>query len=614
MIPLCFAYYCSGHGYGHATRVSAFARHLRGLEGKPTIYIISSAPRHVFEDSINLGAIYRYAEIDPVIIQPIAYRVDRRRSIDVLQSFLSKKGTLVQQEKRWLLSIGADCVLTDAAFLGCLAAHAAYLPSILITNFTFDSVYSYLATSYTDHSSVGPRYGGILVDEKVLDEPIPNEDIRPLVQQIYEGYRCADFLVRLPGFIPIPSFFASFPLPAPSWTDQEANKLLPEVVHHLTNSLAESELHATIPFSDTTTLKKRLPRSVIQAPLLVRGITTSPESVYTPAGRSRFLSSIGIPEYLHDPDETKILIVSFGGQVFRKPSSGRGSSSGHSTPGNRTPPERNSTDLRGLNLNEASSSHGDTYQSQPPHTTGPFATGLSQCGSAKLATPSHLYIPGAPPTTKPDTLMAEGTKHPDVVTIVDAKHTTVKGISYCCYFDAVITSSPKPLEQAVSEPQLLPNSSWIAIVCGVSKEQWAQGEAEDELPDNFFVAPKYVYMPDLTAVADVLLGKLGYGTVSECVDSCTPFVYVSRPLFAEEHGLKLLLSQKGVSVELSRAAYEVGDWAPVVEDAWLLGRDAKAKKRETGRLGIGMDLGDKEGKALASQVTSWVRAWHSGLK
>ena len=47
----------------------------------------------------------------------------------------------------------------------------------------------------------------------------------------------------------------------------------------------------------------------------------------------------------------------------------------------------------------------------------------------------------------------------------------------------------------------------------------------EDLPEGFYVAPKGVYMPDLTAVADVLLGKLGYGTVSEGVDACTPFVY-----------------------------------------------------------------------------------------
>ncbi|KIK80291.1 hypothetical protein PAXRUDRAFT_833609 [Paxillus rubicundulus Ve08.2h10] len=476
MTSLCFAYYCSGHGYGHATRVSAFARHLKGLELRPTIYIISSAPQHVFEDSISVGVTYRYAEIDPVIIQPVAYRVDRQRSIHALRSFLSKKDIVVQQEKRWLLSIGADCILTDAAFLGCLAAHAASLPSILITNFTFDSVYSYLATSYTDRLPSGSRCRGLLLDEKEPDEPISDEDIRDLVQQIYQGYRCANFLVRLPGFIPIPSFFASFPLPAPSWTDQEANKLLPEVVHHLTKSQAESELHDIIHFSRTATPNKCQPRFVIQAPLLVRGITTLPESVYTPAGRSRFLLSIGVPGHLHDPDETKILIVSFGGQVFRKPSSSRGSSTWLKS---TTPPERSFIDC----------------QDQP----NADEAWLSRSGNDQIA----------PHTTKPTAFLAEGTQYPNVVTMVDAKLTTTTSIS-SCDFDAMVTTSPTPVKQAVSElePQLLPDSSWIAVVCGMSKEQWAPANGEDGLPDNFFVAPKYVYMPDLTAVADALLGKL----------------------------------------------------------------------------------------------------------
>ncbi len=92
MDTLVFAYYCSGHGqlyipssvvgivlicclgYGHATRVSAFTRHLLSLPGHQlTVHIVSSAPRHVFADSIACGAQYRYANIDPVIVQPLAY-------------------------------------------------------------------------------------------------------------------------------------------------------------------------------------------------------------------------------------------------------------------------------------------------------------------------------------------------------------------------------------------------------------------------------------------------------------------------------------------------------------------------------------------------------------
>lgn len=99
---------------------------------------------------------------------------------------------------------------------------------------------------------------------------------------------------------------------------------------------------------------------------------------------------------------------------------------------------------------------------------------------------------------------------------------------------------------------LLPGDSWIAIVCGVSDTKgWgssrttpvnmsrssssegtkstgngsatvggaseylmpppvavADEEDEDALPAGFYIAPKHIYMPDLMAVGDVLLGKL----------------------------------------------------------------------------------------------------------
>ena len=60
-------------GFGHATRVSAFARHILSLDESHRVNIVSSAPKHVFATSIALGAIYRNAEIDPVILQPLAF-------------------------------------------------------------------------------------------------------------------------------------------------------------------------------------------------------------------------------------------------------------------------------------------------------------------------------------------------------------------------------------------------------------------------------------------------------------------------------------------------------------------------------------------------------------
>ena len=110
------------------------------------------------------------------------------------------------------------------------------------------------------------------------------------------------------------------------------------------------------------------------------------------------------------------------------------------------------------------------------------------------------------------------------------------------------------------------------------------------------------------------------------MDTCTPFVYglllflifpylvslvylVSRPLFIEEHGLRLLMDREGTGIELSRQKYEAGDWSSAVTEAFISGQDMKKRKRFEMANGIGVDKREQEGKRLAETVTDWVKAW-----
>ncbi|KAH9944850.1 hypothetical protein B0H21DRAFT_791976 [Amylocystis lapponica] len=610
----CFAYYCSGHGYGHATRVSAFATHLLSLDPKPTIHIVSSAPEHVFADSIARGALYRHAVIDPVIVQPLAYRVDRQKSVDVLRSFLRLKESKLLQEVQWLKEIGANCVLSDAAFLGCLAAHRAGLPSVLITNFTFDSVYSYLSTSMIDSVSSPQAYEvdapPLYADPFTSDTPIPLEELAPLVDQIFHGYRYADLLLRLPGAIPIPAFAITPGLPASDWVNPDSRKFTAAVTAHLLDTPSAYILYPSLNSAP------HRPRTVVSAPLLVRPPNPS---VYTSAGRRRLLASIGIPEDLHDPENTKILIVSFGGQVFHKPRSRVPSAV--TTPGvlGKAPgalrpfakPANSDSYFPDADALANALQHASLH-SQGTHFAGALST-LPAPRPLTLARPraetvrvpavprafgrpralSQLNIAGAPRAAVP-TSPPRPPPPPRFSAVVDPP---TPERSPSAAFDAVAEDEEEPL--------LLPDATWIAIVCGVA-QGWGT-EGGETLPDAFFVAPRDVYMPDLTAAADVLLGKLGYGTVAECVDACTPFVYVPRPLFVEEHGLRLLLDCEGVGVELSRTSYEVGEWAGAVNEAWAKGRDAKRLKRREGETG----KRTKEGRAMAQDVVNWVRRWQT---
>lgn len=538
------------------------------------------------------------------------------------------------------------------------AANAAGIPSVLITNFTFDSVYSYLSTQLLDSqdASVHPIDSLHTAIEPKLepDIPIPREEVEPLVRKLWDGYRCADLLLRLPGAIPIPSFAQHPALPSSDWVDVETRTFVEQIFDHLLQTPSKYTLLPQIPFPPEYP-PKTAHRTVISAPLLVR----SPDpAVYSEPGRKRLLSSIGVPEHQQNAGSTKILIVSFGGQIFHKPPSHSRShsrsASQSATPNPTILQPSKAANVNGIHQAPQLSAKDvlDMKRIMPPEAenAGAGVEALTNVLQSSIQTPrrsgslrikptrSHsqslLLVPGAPAASVPSSPM---------VPTVPA-------------FPTVIPPTPKP-DQSLDDPfahaddtefqddvfgTLLPDASWIAIVCGVPKD-WAAEDGE-ELPENFYVAPKDVYMPDLTAVADVLLGKLvrnsmvsvkhGYSQqplanrdtarcqsvstrvrrlymVSEpsvATDGCSAadaVPPVPRPLFIEEHGLRLLLEKEGVGVELSRTSYESGEWAEAVEQAYSKGKEAKARKRREGETGKRAS----EGKMMAETLVDWVKCW-----
>lgn len=130
--------------------------------------------------------------------------------------------------------------------------------------------------------------------------------------------------------------------------------------------------------------------------------------------------------------------------------------------------------------------------------------------------------------------------------------------------------------------------NWICIVCCASDAA--------KLPAKFYKAKRDAYVPDLTNAADVLLGKLGYGTCSECIGHGTPFVYVPRPQFIEEHGLLKLMNNQGSAVELPREDFEEGRWSSYIEKAAALPGRCEPERR------VGHDGGEVAASALETFV------------
>ena len=277
-----------------------------------------------------------------------------------------------------------------------MRCHCTLTAQAIVSNFTFDTCYDFLS-SPSDQ-----------------EEGLPPDKLRPLVDAAIADYACASLLLRLPGAIPIPAFDTTVPFPSSAWVDRTA--------------------HAFVPSIDA--LLSAPPPRVVEMPLIARKPSTD---VHDPARRSALLAQLGVPSHQHDPERTRIVRVSFGGQAIPRPRS--------------RPPSPNPS--RATEFEEMA------------------ATLVESTPMARAATEGHLYAPGAPPAA--------------------LNHAT----------------EPPPQLLDVQHVGMLP-PGWIAIVAGMSgSTSTANGnDLAADLPPNFYIATQDAYVPDLTALADVVLGKL----------------------------------------------------------------------------------------------------------
>jgi len=75
---------------------------------------------------------------------------------------------------------------------------------------------------------------------------------------------------------------------------------------------------------------------------------------------------------------------------------------------------------------------------------------------------------------------------------------------------------------------------------------------------------------DLVASCDAVLGKCGYGTVTECVVNGTPLLYIPRPGWPEEPTLLDWLNQHQAGVEVPLQTLQSGDFCHIVAAARAL--------------------------------------------
>ena len=107
------------------------------------------------------------------------------------------------------------------------------------------------------------------------------------------------------------------------------------------------------------------------------------------------------------------------------------------------------------------------------------------------------------------------------------------------------------------DDMLPPN--WICLVLAAENEIFES--------DRFIPLSKSIYVPDIVNCADAVLGKLGYGSISESLSQGIPLIYVPRTDWPEEHYLEALIMKYNGGIKISEADFLKGNWESFLIEA-----------------------------------------------
>ena len=147
------AFYISGHGFGHASRqveiVNAFAARQPGAR----ILVRSTAARWLLERTITVPfELIADPATDTGVVQIDSLHLDAGATIARAREFYATFDARADTEARLLRSRNVALVISDAPPLACAAAARAGIPSVVVSNFTWDWIYE----AYSDHLASAP--------------------------------------------------------------------------------------------------------------------------------------------------------------------------------------------------------------------------------------------------------------------------------------------------------------------------------------------------------------------------------------------------------------------------------------------------------------------------
>jgi hypothetical protein len=135
-------FYISGHGFGHASRQIEIAKAFGRRRPDVGIVLRTTAPRWLFDRTLNVPFILDDRPCDTGAIQIDSLHLDAAATIARAKDFYATLDARATDETPLLREHDVQFVVADAPPLGCVAAARAGIPSVVVSNFTWDWIYA----------------------------------------------------------------------------------------------------------------------------------------------------------------------------------------------------------------------------------------------------------------------------------------------------------------------------------------------------------------------------------------------------------------------------------------------------------------------------------------
>lgn len=164
-------FYISGHGYGHATRTIEIIKKLVSQDDSHC-FIKTSAPEWLFKTNLDKNYTYSFLVHDIGTLQDDWLHVDKKSSLDAFQNLWNNRHSIIKNELNFIKTHQIDLIFGDIPPMAFEIAALAGLPSVAMSNFSWDWIYQPYLFEFPEYKS--------------------------LVVSMREAYHKADLLCRLP--------------------------------------------------------------------------------------------------------------------------------------------------------------------------------------------------------------------------------------------------------------------------------------------------------------------------------------------------------------------------------------------------------------------------------